>query len=46
MSKYNLDLLTEAARLLTPLLGALVFVGGSTTIGTDKMSAAMLTHVQ
>ena len=29
MSKHNLDLLVEAARLLKPLLGELVFVGGS-----------------
>src|SRR6478752_9067189 len=31
MSKHNLELLVEAARLLKPLLGELVFVGGSTT---------------
>src|SRR6266581_9373976 len=41
MSKHNLDLLTEAARLLKPLLGELVFVGGSTTalLITDKAAA-------
>jgi len=31
MSKHNLELLVEAARLLEPLLRELVFVGGSTT---------------
>src|SRR6516225_11289274 len=41
MSKHNLDLLIEAARLLKPLLGELVFVGGSTTVLliTDKAAA-------
>ncbi len=41
MSKHNLDLLIEAARLLRPLLGELVFVGGSTTslLITDKAAA-------
>jgi hypothetical protein len=41
MSKHNLELLAEAARLLTPLLGELVFVGGSTTtlLITDKAAA-------
>jgi hypothetical protein len=41
MSKHNLELLTEAARLLKPLLGELVFVGGSTTalLVTDKAAA-------
>ena len=41
MSKHNLDLLTEAARLIKPLLGELVFVGGSTTalLITDKAAA-------
>jgi hypothetical protein len=41
MSKHNLDLLIEAARLLKPLLGELVFVGGSTTalLITDKEQA-------
>ena len=41
MSKHNLDLLIEAARLLEPLLGELVFVGGSTTalLITDKAAA-------
>src|SRR5580693_2299199 len=41
MSKHNLDLLIEAARLLKPLLGELVFVGGSTTalLVTDKAAA-------
>lgn len=41
MSKHNLDLLIEAARLLKPLLGELVFVGGSTTalLITDKAAA-------
>jgi len=41
MSKHNLALLVEAARLLKPLLGELVFVGGSTTalLVTDKASA-------
>ena len=41
MSKHNLDLLIKAARLLKPLLGELVFVGGSTTalLITDKAAA-------
>jgi hypothetical protein len=41
MSKHNLELLIEAARLLKPLLGELVFVGGSTTalLITDKAAA-------
>ena len=41
MSKHNLQLLTEAARLLKPLLAELVFVGGSTTalLITDKAAA-------
>jgi hypothetical protein len=38
MSTHNLELLVEAARLLKPLLGELVLVGGSTTalLITDK----------
>ena len=41
MSKHDLDLLIEAARFLKPLLGELVFVGGSTTalLITDKAAA-------
>ena len=41
MSKHNLELLTDAARLLKPLLGELVFVGGSTTalLVTDTAAA-------
>src|SRR5215472_4197636 len=41
MSKHNLELLAEAAGLLKPLLGELVFVGGSTTalFITDKAAA-------
>jgi hypothetical protein len=41
MSKHKLELLTEAAQLLKPLLGDLVFVGGSTTalLVTDKAAA-------
>src|SRR5580698_7316493 len=41
MSKQNLELLGEAARLLSPLLGELIFVGGSTTalLITDKAAA-------
>jgi hypothetical protein len=41
MSKHNLELLVEAASLLKPLLGELVFVGGSTTalLITDKAAA-------
>jgi hypothetical protein len=41
MSKHNLELLANAARLLKPLLGELVFVGGSTTalLITDKATA-------
>jgi hypothetical protein len=41
MSRHNLELLAEAARLLKPLLGELVFVGGSTTalLITDKAAA-------
>ena len=38
MSKHNLALLIDAARLVRPLLDELVFVGGSTTalLITDK----------
>lgn len=41
MSKHNLELLAEAAGLLKPLLGELVFVGGCTTalLITDKAAA-------
>jgi hypothetical protein len=41
MSKHNLALLVEAARFLKPLLGELVFVGGSTTalLITDRAAA-------
>lgn len=41
MSKHNLDLLIDAARLLKPVLRELVFVGGSTTslLITDKAAA-------
>jgi hypothetical protein len=41
MSRHNLALLIEAAHLLEPLLGELVFVGGSTTalLITDKAAA-------
>jgi hypothetical protein len=41
MPNHNLELLTEAARLLKPLLGELVFVGGCTTalLITDKAAA-------
>ena len=41
MSKHNLELLGDAACLLEPLLGELVFVGGSTTalLITDKAPA-------
>jgi len=41
MSKHNLALLSDTARLLKPLLGELVFVGGSTTalLITDKAAA-------
>jgi hypothetical protein len=41
MSKQNLDLLIDAARLLKPLLDELVFVGGSTTalLISDKAAA-------
>ena len=41
MPDRNLTLLTDAARLLKPLLGELVFVGGSTTslLITDKAAA-------
>lgn len=41
MSKHNRDLLVEAARLLKPVLGELVFLGGSTTalLITDKAAA-------
>src|ERR1700676_3995049 len=41
MSKHNLELLVEAARLLQPLLGELVFVGGCTTalLITDPAAA-------
>ena len=43
MSKHNLELLVEAARLLKPVLGDLVFVGGSTTalLITDKAAAVV-----
>lgn len=45
MSKHNLDLLIEAARLLRPLLGELVFVGGCTTalLITDSAAADVRT---
>ena len=41
MSKHNLELLVEVARFLKPLLGELVFVGGSTTalLITDRAAA-------
>jgi hypothetical protein len=39
MSKHNLELLAEPARLLKPLLGELVFVGGSTTALLIRQSA-------
>ena len=41
MSKHNLELLADATRLPEPLLGELVFVGGSTTalLITDKAAA-------
>jgi hypothetical protein len=41
MPNRNLALLTHAARLLTPLLNELVFVGGSTTslLITDRAAA-------
>jgi hypothetical protein len=41
MPNHNLGLLTEAARLLNPLLNDLVFLGGSTTtlLITDKAAA-------
>lgn len=41
MQNRNLELLTEAARLLKPLLNELVFVGESTTalLITDKAAA-------
>lgn len=41
MAGRNLDLLVDAARLLKPMLGELVFVGGSTTalLITDKAAA-------
>ena len=41
MSKHDLALLIDAASLLKPLLGELVFIGGSTTalLITDKAAA-------
>jgi hypothetical protein len=41
MSNRNLELLIDAARVLKPLLGELVFVGGSTTalLITDRAAA-------
>jgi hypothetical protein len=41
MSKHNLELLVDATRLLKPLPGELVFVGGSKTalLITDKAAA-------
>ena len=41
MANPNLDLLTDAAKLLGPLLGELVFVGGCATalLITDKAAA-------
>jgi hypothetical protein len=41
MANHNLELLTDAARLLKPLLNELVFVGGCTTalLITDKAAA-------
>jgi hypothetical protein len=43
MSNHNLELLIDAARLLKPLLGELVFVGGTTTalLITDRAAAAV-----
>jgi hypothetical protein len=41
MANPNLELLTDAAKLLKPLLGELVFVGGCVTalLITDKAAA-------
>jgi hypothetical protein len=41
MAASNIELLTNAARLLRPILGELVFVGGCATslLITDKASA-------
>jgi hypothetical protein len=41
MANPNLELLTDAAKLLEPLLGELVFVGGCATalLITDKAAA-------
>jgi hypothetical protein len=41
MANRNLELLTEVARLLRPMLGDLVFVGGCTTalLITDTAAA-------
>jgi hypothetical protein len=46
MSKHNLELLAEAARLLKPLLGELVFVGGSAAalLITDKARPVAENH--
>jgi hypothetical protein len=45
MSQRNLELLRDAARLLKPLLGELVFVGGCTTalLITDTGAAEVRT---
>jgi len=41
MANFNLELLTNAAKLIEPLLGELVFVGGCATelLITDKAAA-------
>jgi hypothetical protein len=40
MSKHNLELPAEAARLLKPLVGELVFVGGTTALLITHKAAA------
>ena len=46
MANPNLQLLTDAAKLLEPILGELVFVGGRATalLITDKAAAEVRRH--
>ena len=47
MANPNLQLLTDAAKLLEPILGELVFVGGCATalLITDKAAAECVQHL-
>jgi hypothetical protein len=44
MASPNLQLLTDAAKLLKPILGGLVFVGGCATALLITASAALRPH--